>query len=337
VQENKSKLQICEEINISMKSTYLDFEKPIVELERKLEDLRSGFAIYDNVEASEDIARLEKKLKKLKKETFSNLTPMQRVRLARHPRRPYTLDYVSLVFTDFLEMHGDRLFSDDRAIVGGWCKIEGDPVMVIGHQKGRDTKQNLYRNFGMPHPEGYRKALRLMKIAEKFGRPVITLIDTPGAYPGIGAEERGQSEAIARNLKEMALLKVPFIAVIIGEGGSGGALAMALGDRVLMLENSIYSVISPEGCASILYKDASKKELAANALKITSTDLFELKLIDEIVPEPEGGAHNDYEGMAAILKERLIKHLNDLIGIDPQELIANKLEKYSRMGEFDGE
>jgi acetyl-CoA carboxylase carboxyl transferase subunit alpha len=252
--------------------------------------------------------------------------------VARHPKRPYTLDYLSLIFTDFVELHGDRLYRDDPAIVGGWARLDGRSVMVIGHQKGRDTKDNLKRNFGMAHPEGYRKALRLMKLAAKFDAPIITLIDTPGAYPGLGAEERGQSEAIARNIIEMCSLPTPIIAVVIGEGGSGGALALGVADRVLILENGVYSVISPEGCAAILWKDSSQRERAAAALKITAEDLLRLKVVDEIVPEPEGGAHQDTEAMAQTLREVLLRQLKDLKSVKPEKLVRRRAEKFAAMG-----
>jgi acetyl-CoA carboxylase carboxyl transferase subunit alpha len=257
---------------------------------------------------------------------------MQRVLVARHPKRPYTLDYLSLVFTDFVELHGDRLYRDDPAIVGGWARLDGRSVMVIGHQKGRDTKDNLRRNFGMAHPEGYRKALRMMKLAAKFEAPIITLIDTPGAYPGLGAEERGQSEAIARNIIEMCSLPTPIVAVVIGEGGSGGALALGVADRVLILENGVYSVISPEGCAAILWKDASQRERAAAALKITAEDLIRLNVVDEIIPEPEGGAHQDIELMAETLRTTLIRQLKDLQAVKPEKLVRRRAEKFAGMG-----
>ena len=257
---------------------------------------------------------------------------MQRVQVARHPKRPYTLDYLSTVFTDFVELHGDRLFGDDPAIVGGWARLDGQTVMIIGTQKGRDTKENLRRNFGMAHPEGYRKALRLMHLAEQFHAPVITLVDTPGAYPGLGAEERGQAEAIARNLVEMATLRTPILTAVIGEGGSGGALAVGLADRVLMLENSVYSVISPEGCAAILWKDASQRERAAEALKITAEDLLELGVIDEIIAEPPGGAHADPEATAAALGETLRRHLRHLRKVRIEKLLKRREEKYLSMG-----
>lgn len=262
------------------------------------------------------------------------LSASDRVRLARHPKRPYTLDYIERAFTDFVELHGDRTFRDDAAIVGGWARLDGESVMVVGHQKGRDMKQNLRRNFGMPHPEGYRKALRLMQLAAKFGRPVITLIDTPGAYPGIGAEERGQAEAIARNLREMARLRVPIIAVVIGEGGSGGALALGIADRVLMFENSIYSVISPEGCAAILWKNASAKDEAADALKLTATDIETLAVIDDVIPEPAGGAQEDPGFAADALREALLRHLRALQPLDSEALLELRWKKYEAMGEW---
>lgn len=313
-----------------MEEQYLDFEKPIIELERKIEDLKA----FEGVGLSEEILQLEKKLSRLKEETFSKLTPMQRVLLARHPLRLYASDYIKGIFTDFIELHGDRLFGDDKAIVGGWAFFDGEPVMIIGQQKGRDTRDKLYRNFGMPHPEGYRKALRLMKMAQRFRRPIISILDTPGAYPGIEAEERGQAEAIARNLKEMSLLDVPMVVVVIGEGGSGGALAMGLGDRILMLENSIYSVCSPEACASILWRDNTKKDLAANALKLTAIDLLELGVIDEIIPEPQGGAHAKPAEAVARVKECIKRHLEELERIPYAELPRKKLERVSRIGSY---
>lgn len=311
----------------------LDFEKPIVELERQIESLRE-MATARDLDVSGEIAPLEEKLTALRREIYGELSPMQRVRVARHPRRPYTLDYLERIFTDFVELKGDRLFRDDPAIVGGWARLSGDPVVVIGHQKGRDTKQNLQRNFGMPHPEGYRKALRLMHMAERFNAPVITLIDTPGAYPGLGAEERGQAEAIARNLEGMAALEIPFIAAVIGEGGSGGALALGVADRLLMMENAIYSVISPEGCAAILWNDATQKERAAEALRLTARDLLDLGVIDEIVPEPAGGAHADPDGAADALGAALTKQIGELEQLDPQERVRLRADKYRRMGRF---
>jgi acetyl-CoA carboxylase carboxyl transferase subunit alpha len=313
-----------------MEEQYLDFEKPIIELERKIEDLKA----FEGVGLSDEILQLEKKLLRLKEETFSRLTPMQRVLLARHPLRLYAGDYIKGIFSDFIELHGDRLFGDDKAIVGGWALFQEEPVMVIGQQKGRDTRDKLYRNFGMPHPEGYRKALRFMKMAQKFRRPIISILDTPGAYPGIEAEERGQAEAIARNLREMSLLDVPMIVVVIGEGGSGGALAMGLGDRILMLENSVYSVCSPEACASILWRDNTKKELAANALKLTAADLLDLGVIDEIIPEPQGGAHARPAEAIESVRESFKRNLEELKRIPPEELPGLKLEKYSKIGSY---
>jgi acetyl-CoA carboxylase carboxyl transferase subunit alpha len=311
----------------------LDFEKPIVELERQIENLRE-IAESRDLDVHDEIAPLEAKLATLRREIYGGLSPMQRVQVARHPRRPYTLDYIERVFTDFVELKGDRLFRDDPAIIGGWARLAGDPVVVIGHQKGRDTKQNLQRNFGMPHPEGYRKALRLMHMAERFDAPVITLIDTPGAYPGLGAEERGQAQAIAHNLEEMAALEIPFVAVVIGEGGSGGALALGVADRLLMLENAIYSVISPEGCAAILWNDATQKERAAEALRLTARDLQDLGVIDEIVPEPPGGAHADPDAAAKALAAALTTHITDLKRLDSKERIRLRANKYRRMGQF---
>jgi len=270
----------------------------------------------------------------MRQEVYANLTPMQRVLLARHPKRPYTFDYLSSVFTDFLELHGDRLFRDDPAMVGGWARLAGQSVMVIGHQKGRDTKDNIRRNFGMAHPEGYRKALRLMRLAARFHTPVITLVDTPGAYPGLGAEERGQSEALATNILEMSALETPVITVVIGEGGSGGALAIGVADRVLMLENAVYSVISPEGCAAILWKDATQRERAAEALKLTAQDLLSFKLIDEIIPEPLGGAHQDPVATSEALREALIRHLGEIRKIRPEKLVRRRVEKYAAMGAY---
>ncbi len=312
----------------------MDFEKPIVELETQIKDLRS-FADGQEMEVSDELRKLEEKAEKLRHEVYGKLTRWQRVLLARHPQRPYTSDYIERIFTGFQELHGDRSFRDDPAIMGGMAELAGQPVMVIGHQKGRETKENIHRNFGMPNPEGYRKALRLMEMAARFHRPIITFVDTPGAYPGLGAEERGQAEAIARNLREMALLPVPIVVVIAGEGGSGGALALAVGDRVLMLENSIYAVISPEGCASILWKDASKKEEAAEALRLSSHDLAELDVIDRIVPEPLGGAHRDPANMAARLTEILIEEIAQLSQKSADELVASRVEKFLRMGAYE--
>ena len=311
----------------------LEFEKPLQELDRQIEDLKKLGAEQD-IEVEGEVRVLQGKLDALRREIYSGLTPMQRVTVARHPKRPYTLDYLGSVFTDFIELHGDRLYRDDPAIVGGWARLDGQSVMVIGHQKGRDTKDNLYRNFGMAHPEGYRKALRMMKLAAKFEAPIITLIDTPGAYPGLGAEERGQSEAIARNIIEMASLPTPIIAAVVGEGGSGGALALGVADRVLILENSVYSVISPEGCAAILWKDSSQRERAAEALKLTAKDLIQLKVADDIVPEPEGGAHQDPEAMAATLRAALLRQLKELRSVKPEKLVRRRAEKYASMGAF---
>lgn len=315
-----------------MAKNTLDFEKPIHELENKIEEMRR----YENdLDIKDEIRNLESKVYSLKKSIFENLTRWQRVQLARHAERPYTLDYIEMMTTDFIELHGDRHFGDDKAIVGGFAKIDGQKVMIIGHQKGRDTKSNLYRNFGMPNPEGYRKALRLMKLAEKFNTPVITLLDTPGAFPGLEAEERGQAEAIARNLLEMSRLKVPIIVVIIGEGASGGALGLGIGDRILMLENTWYSVISPESCSSILWRSWEYKEQAAEALRLTAVDLLEQKIIDRIVPEPLGGAHKNYTVVANTLKTILIEELNNLKKIKPDKLIQNRLDKFGSMGEFE--
>jgi acetyl-CoA carboxylase carboxyl transferase subunit alpha len=316
----------------------LEFEKPLFELEKQIDELKK-VAGERSLDMGAEIAPLERKLADLRSEIYRNLTPLQRVQVARNSRRPFTLDYLRLVFTDFIELHGDRAFREDAAIVGGWARLDGESVMVIGHQRGRDTKENLKRNFGMPHPEGYRKALRLMKLAEKFQVPVVTFIDTPGAWPGFGAEERGQSEAIARNLIEMASLEVPIVATVIGEGGSGGALALGVADRVLMLENSVYSVISVEGCAAILWKDGKSPEIrerAAGALRITAPDLYELRVIDEIVPEPTGGAHADHEGTASALHDALVKHLDDLRRVKPDKLVRRRREKFLKMGQFTG-
>ncbi len=309
-------------------ATYsLDFERPLLEIEKQIEELRKNGG-----EQAADLAPLEEQLGELRAEIYRNLTPMQRVQVARHPRRPSTIDYLRAIFSDFVELHGDRLFRDDPAIVGGWARLDGASVMVIGHQKGRDTKENLKRNFGMAHPEGYRKAMRLMQLAEKFHAPVITLVDTPGAYPGLAAEERGQAEAIARNLLVMASLPTPIITAVIGEGGSGGALAMGLADRVVMLENSVYSVITPEGCAAILWKDASQRERAAEALKLTAQDLLRLGVIDEIIPEPPGGAHADADTTAQHLGASLRRHLQELRRFKIDKLLKRREEKYLSMG-----
>ena len=314
-----------------MAKTILDFEKPIYELEEKLEEMKN---LSDTLNIDSEIKKIEDKVKQLKESVYQGLTRWQRVQLARHPDRPYTLDYIYAMTNNFVELHGDRSYKDDKAIVGGFASIDDHKVMIIGHQKGRDTKSNLYRNFGMPNPEGYRKALRLMKLAEKFDKPVITMIDTPGAYPGLEAEERGQAEAIARNLFEMSRLKVPIIVVIIGEGASGGALGIGVGDRILMFENCWYSVISPESCSSILWRSWDYKEQAAEALKLTAPDLLEQKLIDKIIPEPMGGAHKDLDKVAADLKEILKEELTNLKKIKPDKLIEQRLEKFGKMGAF---
>jgi len=314
---------------------YLDFEKPIVELQRKLDDLRRHPEAHSlRISFEEEIAMIEKKISETRREIFSNLTAWQRVQLARHPKRPYTLDYLRLAFSGFTELHGDRRFADDRAVVGGFAQLNGQRVVVIGTQKGRDTKENILRNFGSAHPEGYRKALRLMQLADKFGLPIITLIDTAGAYPGIGAEERHIAEAIAVNLREMMLFEVPIIAVVLGEGGSGGALGIGVADRVLILENAYYSVISPEGCAAILWKDRSASAKAAEALKITANDLLELGLVDEIVPEPLGGAHNDSALAAGNVKSALLKHLGELVALPPADRLKKRYEKYRAYGHY---
>ncbi|MBL8404665.1 MAG: acetyl-CoA carboxylase carboxyltransferase subunit alpha [Dechloromonas sp.] len=316
-----------------MKTSFLDFEQSIADLEAKIEELR--FVQDDSaVDISEEIDRLQSKSAQLTKDIYAKLTPWQISQVARHPQRPYTLDYLSLIFTDFEELHGDRAFADDHAIVGGLARFNGQPVMVIGHQKGRDTKEKIYRNFGMPRPEGYRKALRLMKLAEKFGIPVMTFVDTPGAYPGIDAEERGQSEAIGRNLYVMAELKVPVIVTIIGEGGSGGALAIAVGDTVQMLQYSTYSVISPEGCASILWKSAEKAPEAAETMGITAQRLKTLGLVDKVVNEPLGGAHRDHAAMAQNLKKALQDALKQLSGLSTGELLEARYERLMSYGRF---
>jgi len=312
-----------------MGKVVLDFEKPVVELEQKIEEMRK---LSDNLDIADEITTLEKKVSQLRENIFSNLTRWQRVQLARHPERPYTLDYIGMMTTGFIELHGDRLFGDDKSIVGGFAKLEDQTVMIIGHQKGRDTKSNLFRNFGMPQPEGYRKALRLMKLAVKFGKPIITLLDTPGAYPGIEAEERGQAEAIARNLFEMSHLPVPIVVVVIGEGASGGALGLGVGDRILMLENTWYSVIAPESCSSILWRSWEYKEQAAEALRLTARDLYDQKIIDRIVPEPPGGAHRNPTQAAAILKDTLIEELRLLKRMKPEKLIEKRIDKFSAMG-----
>jgi acetyl-CoA carboxylase carboxyl transferase subunit alpha len=318
-----------------MATATLEFEKPIFELEKQIDELKK-LAGERQLDVVKEIAPLEAKLVELREEIYKSLTPLQRVQVARSNKRPLTEDYLRLCFTDWIELHGDRAFREDAAIMGGWARLDGETVMVIGHQRGRDTKENLRRNFGMPHPEGYRKALRLMKLAEKFHVPVITFIDTPGAWPGLGAEERGQSEAIARNLFEMSRLETPIIATVIGEGGSGGALALGVADRVNMLENAVYSVISVEGAAAILWKDGKleNRERAATALRITAPDLFELRVIDEIIPEPPGGAHANHELTAAALQETLLRQLDDLRRLKPDKLVRRRREKFLRMGQY---
>lgn len=317
-----------------MKTTFLDFEQPIAELEGKIEELR---AMQDEsgVDISEEVERLAEKSRALSNDIYAKLTPWQSAQVARHPQRPYTFDYIENIFTDFHELHGDRAFADDTAIVGGLARLNGDPCVVIGHQKGRDTKEKIYRNFGMPRPEGYRKALRLMKLAEKFGLPVFTFVDTPGAYPGIGAEERGQSEAIGRNLLVMAELKTPIIVTVIGEGGSGGALAIAVGDEVLMLQHSTYSVISPEGCATILWKSAEKASEAAEIMGITAGRLKGLGLIDQVVEETPGGAHRDVVGMAKNLKQALEQALGRVSGLDHDALVRRRIDRLMAYGAYD--
>ena len=315
-----------------MKADFLDFEQPIAELEAKIDELR--YVSNSEVNLGEEVERLEGKAEALTQSIFSKLTSKQIGQLARHPKRPYTFDLVERLCTDFQELHGDRHYGDDQAIVGGIARFEGQPVMVIGHQKGRDTKENIKRNFGMPRPEGYRKALRLMKLAEKFHIPIITFIDTPGAYPGIGAEERGQSEAIARNLYEMSKLRTPIIATVVGEGGSGGALAIGVADKVMMMEYSTYSVISPEGCASILWKDANKADEAAEALGITSERLSKLGLIDRIIAEPLGGAHRDFEAVAVSMREALESGLREVRALSIDKLLEKRYQKLMALGRF---
>ncbi len=313
---------------------YLDFEKPIIDLERKIEEL-SEISFADDDVLTADIGKLKKRVEDLRDSIFSNLTRWQRVQLARHPDRPYTLDYIYKITDNFIELHGDRAFGDDKALVGGLATINGISVMIMGHQKGRDTKSRQYRNFGMPNPEGYRKALRLMKIAEKFNVPVITLLDTPGAYPGLEAEERGQAEAIARNLMEMAVLKVPIITIVIGEGASGGALGIGMGNEVYMMENTWYSVISPESCSSILWKTWEYKEQAASALKLTANDLMELKVIDGVIKEPRGGAHRDHESAAEAVKKQILTSLKRLQKMKPDKIVSQRIEKYSSIGVYE--
>ena len=313
-------------------SDALEFERPLLELENRIAELRAS---DDAQDARDEIGRLEERLKRLRQKVYGSLTPWQRAQLARHPKRPHTLDLFRLLLEDFIELHGDRVFGDDKAIVGGLARFEGDPVVAIGHQKGRDTRENIARNFGMPHPEGYRKALRLMELGAKFRKPIITFIDTPGAYPGLGAEERGQAEAIARNLREMAGLGTPIVCVVTGEGGSGGALAIGVANRVLMLEHAIYSVISPEGCAAILWGEATKAPEAAELMRITAPDLLKLGVIDGIVPEPTGGAHRNWEETAENLRGPLRDALWELRSRTPEELAAERYEKFRKIGVFE--
>ena len=311
----------------------LDFEKPIAELERKIQELR-GFISDKKIDLSSEVKRLEEKLEHLKRDTYGNLTAWQRVQIARHPQRPYTLDYINMIMSDFIELHGDRSFADDKAIVTGLAKVDGQNIVVIGHQKGRDIKENLKLNFGCAHPEGYRKALRIMQLADKFEIPIIVFIDTPGAYPGIGAEERGQSQAIALNLREMVNIGVPITAIVIGEGGSGGALGIGIADKICVLENAYYSVISPEGCAAILWKDSSKAAEAAEVLKLTAQDLLGLGIIDEIIPEPLGGAHRDPQKMAGVLKEAINRNLKELEVLNKEELLKLRYKKFRNIGAY---
>ncbi|UCE06577.1 MAG: acetyl-CoA carboxylase carboxyltransferase subunit alpha [bacterium] len=314
-----------------MNKFFLDFERPLFDLEKEIQEMKD-YSLDETPEGRAKIGKLTQKAQKLSQEIYSKLTRWQRVQLARHPQRPYTLDYIERITNHFIELHGDRAFGDDPAIVAGLADIENEPVVIIGHQKGRTTKEKLYRNFGMPHPEGYRKALRVMKLGSKFRRPIICLIDTPGAYPGIGAEERGQAEAIARNLFEMSHLPVPIVIIVIGEGASGGALGIGVGDRLLMMENTWYSVISPEGCAAILWRDRAKANLAAEAMKVTSKDLLEMKILDVVIAEPPGGAHRNFDKAAEILKKTILVELDNLKKIPIDELILNRIEKFGNMG-----
>ncbi|MBI4974476.1 MAG: acetyl-CoA carboxylase carboxyltransferase subunit alpha [Candidatus Omnitrophica bacterium] len=311
----------------------LEFEKPIIELERKIQELK-GFTTKQDIDISNEVKRLEEKLSKIKKDIYENLTPWQRVQIARHPQRPYTLDYIDMMMTDFIELHGDRHFADDKAIVCGVAKLDSDRIVVIGHQKGRDTKENLERNFGCAHPEGYRKAIRIMSLAAKSGLPIVVFIDTPGAYPGIGAEERGQAEAIAYNLREMAALKAAIIVIVIGEGGSGGALGIGVGDRIYVLENAYYSVISPEGCAAILWKERSKSPESASALKLTAKDLLEMHIIDGIIKEPLGGAHRNPHETAENIKAVIKRDLADLGSMTKEKLLETRYAKFRTIGVF---
>ncbi|MDX9703819.1 MAG: acetyl-CoA carboxylase carboxyltransferase subunit alpha [Candidatus Auribacterota bacterium] len=308
-----------------------EFEKPVSELEGKIRELKE-FSVKEGIDMSSEIKSLEEKLVSKKCDVYNNLTPWQRIQIARHPNRPYTLDYINMIMDDFRELHGDRRFAEDPAIVAGMAVIDGRRIMVIGHQKGRDVKERTFRRFGMPNPEGYRKAIRIMKLAERFNIPIITFIDTPGAFPGVGAEERGQAESIASNLEEMSLLTVPVIAIVIGEGGSGGALGIGVGNRVLILEYAYYSVISPEGCAAILWKDGGKASLAADALKLTGNDLLKLGVVDDIVPEPMGGAHNDVEQMALNLHKAIIKELDSFEGMSKEEIVNSRYDRFRKLG-----
>jgi len=316
------------------KALWLEFELPLVELEEQIQNLQESASVK-GIDVTDEVTKLQNKANKLGRDIFAKLEPWQRVQLARHPRRPTTNDYIHYIFSDFVELHGDRMYRDDEAIVAGMATLADRKIMILGHQKGRDTKSNIRRNFGMAHPEGYRKALRLMEMAARFDRPIVTLIDTPGAYPGLGAEERGQAEAIARNLREMADLPVPIVVIVTGEGGSGGALALGVGDRVFMLENSIYSVISPEGCAAILWRDRAKSKEAAKAMKLTSSDALRLGAIDGIITEPIGGAHRDHKAIAREVKGTIQDTLNTLESISPQDLLDQRLQKFLDMGAFD--
>jgi acetyl-CoA carboxylase carboxyl transferase subunit alpha len=310
-----------------------DFEKPIIELEKKIEELRR-FSLEKDMDLSSEVTRLQEHLQRLKKQVYSELTPWQKVQISRHPQRPTTLDYLQLIISDFIPLSGDRLYGEDRAIVGGFASLDERKIVIVGHQKGRDTKENIERNFGCAHPEGYRKAMRIMKMAERFDMPIVCLIDTPGAYPGIGAEERGQAQAIAENIRDMFSLRIPIIIAVIGEGGSGGALGIGVGDKVLIMEYAYYSVISPEGCAAILWKDASRREEAAKVLKLTAPDLLEMGIVDEIIPETEGGAHHGAEETAAHLKTALIKNLDELSALSIEELLDKRYQRYRKMGIF---
>lgn len=311
----------------------LDFEKPIVELEHKINELRN-FGSTKQVSLGPEVKKLEQKLEKMKVEIYSHLTPWQMVQIARHPQRPYTLDYIRMMTTDFMELHGDRFFADDFALIAGFARLNSEKILILGHQKGRDTKENLMRNFGCAHPEGYRKAMRLMRLAEKFHVPIVVLIDTPGAYPGVGAEERGQAQAIASNLRDMMKLATPIVATIIGEGGSGGALGIGVADQVFILQNAYYSVISPEGCASILWRNSIKAPDAARALRLTAEDLIEFGVVDDVIPEPPGGAHRDPETVAAHLKKIIFKHIKELSSIGKRDLLDRRYKKFRKIGEF---